>query len=223
MSNTNKIKIIFFSLFLVYFQNSFGQYQDFHSWSELTIEKKLTKKASLILQQDVRIQNNSTLFKDYITVIGASYKFNKHLKVRASYRFTYSYDIEDLFENEHRFYGDIRLKQKLQRFVFSYRFRYQLKYAHFNLNRWHHLRNRFSVKYNIPKSPFLPFAKYEFYYSLNNPVKNSIDRSKYTVGLEYGINKKLSVYTFYRLLIRREYFKIPTNRSILGIGIKVDI
>ena len=46
MSNTNKIKIVFFSVFVIYFQNSFGQYQDFHSWSELTIEKKLTKNPS---------------------------------------------------------------------------------------------------------------------------------------------------------------------------------
>jgi len=114
MSNTNKIKIVIISVFVIYFQNSFGQYQDFHTWSELTFEKKLNKKVSLIFQQDIRLQNNPSLFKDYITVFGVQYKFNKHLRIRGSYRYTYSYDIEDLFENEHRYYGDIKLKQKLK-------------------------------------------------------------------------------------------------------------
>jgi len=223
MNRNIKIFIFHAVILVLGFTNLFAQNQDFQSWNEISVEKKISKKVSLILNQDFRFQNNATLFKDYITVLGGHYKINKYLKIRGSYRFTYSYDVEDLYEYEHRFYGDIILRKKIDRFILGYRARYQLKYTEFDVNRWHHIRNRVNIKYNIPKSSFLPYAEYECYYSLNNPIQNTIDRNRYTVGLEYGVNDYLSVYSFYRLLIKREPYKDPYNGYILGLGLSFDI
>ncbi len=202
---------------------AFSQIEDFYIWNELSVKKKVNKKISLILNQDIRLQNNASLFKDYITVVGVEYSFNKKVKIRTSYRNTYSNNLEDGIGNEHRLYAALRLRHKINRFSLHYRARFQAKFINFDHNCWYHFRNRFTIKYNVPKIPLIPYAEYEFYYMLNNPVFNSIDRSRYTLGLEYGIFDYLEVYTFYRILLRREILKVPLNKYILGLGLSFKI
>lgn len=221
----SKLRLI---LFLISFQfvsviSVFSQTEDFQIWSKLSLKKKINKEITIIFQQDVRLQQNASLFKDYITFLGGQYSFNKSFKIRGIYRYTHSPTIEDGTINEHRFYADIMLRHKIDRFRLKYRGRYQLKYIQFDINRWHYLRNRFTVEYNIPKIPLTPYTEYEFYYSLNNPVENSVIRSRYTLGADYKINKRMSVYSYYRLIIRREYLKTPYNNYILGVGVKFSI
>ena len=139
------------------------------------------------------------------------------------YRYTYISLLEYTHINEHRFYADLLLQHKIENFKLKYRARYQVKYIKFNVNRLHYLRNRFSLEYRIPKTPLSTYAEYEFYYSLNNAVKNSVIRNRYTLGTGYKITDFMSVNIYYRLIVRREYLKIPYNNYILGLGVKFNI
>ncbi len=219
LGNKNNLKFTILILFLLSVTQTFSQIEDFYSWNELSVKKKVNKKITLILQQDIRLQNNASVFKDYVTVVGAQYSFNKKVKVRASYRYTYSNDLEYNIESEHRLYADLMLRHKINRFRLHYRARLQAKFVHFDVNCWYHLRNRFTIDYNIRKVPLVPYAEYEFYYSLNNPKYNSIDRSRYTLGLKYDVFDFMGVYTFYRILLRREQLRKPFNKYILGVGL----
>ena len=215
-------------LLFIYFQFLFvlsvsSQTEDFQIWSKLGIKKKVNKEISLIFQQDIRLQQNATLFKDYITFVGGQYAFNKKIKIRGIYRYTHSPTIEDGTVNEHRFYADLMLRHKIDRFKFKYRGRYQVKFVYFDISRLHYFRNRFTVEYNIPKIPLTPYAEYEFYYSLNNPYKNSIIRNRYTLGLDEKRKGDIGVYSYYRVILRREYLRIPYNNYIFGIGVKFNI
>lgn len=198
-----------------------AQINDFQSWNKLSIEKTLNKKVSLILQQDFRFDNNATHFNDYITVLGGHYVFNKYIKVRGLYRFTSTNDIEKGQEKEHRLYGDVILRYKIERVIFRYRARYQVKFVPTDINRWHHMRNRFTLKYDIPKTSLLPYVQYEFYYSLNHPAQNKIDRQRCALGLQFDINNYLSVSSFYKVQLKRVYDKIPKNDYILGLGASI--
>jgi hypothetical protein len=195
-----------------------AQINDFKSWNTLSIEKTFSKKTSLILQQEVRFDNNATHFNDYLTVLGGQYAFNKHLKVRGFYRYTLTNDIEDGQEKEHRLYTDVVFGYNIKRIILNYRTRYQVKFVQTEINRWHHIRNRFTVKYDIPKSSLLPYIQYEFYYSLNHPALNKIDRQRCALGIQFDINNDLSISSFYRVQFKREYGKTPKNDYILGLG-----
>lgn len=218
-----RVILLHISLLFLLIPSVFSQTEDFQIWSKLSVKKKINKEISLIFQQDIRLQQNATLFKDYITFLGGQYAFNKKIKIRGIYRYTHSPTLEDGTVNEHRFYADIMLRHKIDRFKLKYRGRYQVKFIQFDINRQHYLRNRFAIEYNVPKIPLSPYAEYEFYYSLNNPIDNSIIRNRYTLGADYKINNFMSIYSYYRIIVRREYLKIPYNNYILGMGVKFSI
>jgi len=205
-------------VFACLFTNAQVPTKDFQSWNSISVEKRIFKKYSILLDQDIRLDQNASMFKDYITVIGAHYVVNKYIKVRGLYRFTLSEDFEDGTSYEHRWYADGMLRYKPGRFIYGYRLRYQLSYEDLDANRFHHLRNRFTLKYDIPKSKILPYVGVELYYSLNDPIKNSVERSRYTAGIEYAISDYLGVSCFYRLQKRKTYGSKPYNRYILGLG-----
>lgn len=200
-----------------------AQEQDFQNWNNISVSKEIVNDLTASFEQELRLNNNASDIKDYITVLGAEYKINKYVKARGLYRLTVSNDIEKGSSMEHRWYGDAMLRYKLDRINFGYRCRYQLSYEDFDVNRWHHLRNRFSVKYDIPKSKILPYAQYEFYYSLNDPIQNNIEKTRYTFGVEYGLTDYLNLSTYYRIQKRRAYGSKPYDRYIVGISVSVEL
>ncbi|MFA6401319.1 MAG: DUF2490 domain-containing protein [Salinivirgaceae bacterium] len=82
-----------------------------------------------------------------------------------------------------------------------------------------HLRHKFSVKYNIAKTPLYPFAEIELYESLNNPVENSIQKVRYTAGLGYPITKYCTVETYYRLNEKSYSLIKPKKEYIFGLNL----
>jgi long-subunit fatty acid transport protein len=216
--NKTIIRPFFLIILLAMGFQTFSQIEDFQLWNGYSVEKELNKKISVGLEQEFRFKNNASQFEDYLTTLGGGYKINKYLKVRGAYRFNYAKSIEEGVKNEHRFNVDLMLRYKLDRFVLGYRARYQVEYEKFEYNHYHDLRNKFGVKYNIRKTDFVPFAEYEFNYSLNYPAGNSIYRNRYTFGVDYEISKQLSVYSYYRIQTRRIYDKKPYNYYILGLG-----
>ena len=217
----NKITIrLLFILVIVLAKGfeTFSQVEDFQLWNGYSLEKNFNKKVAVSVEQEFRIRYNASQFEDYLTTLGGSYKINKYLKAAGAYRFKYAQNIEDGIKNEHRFNIDLMLRYKFDRFILGYRARYQVEYEKFEYNHFHALRNKFGVKYNIRKSDFVPFAEYEFYYSLNYPAGNEIYRNRYTLGVDYEITDYLSVYSYYRIQTRRLYDKEPYNFYILGLG-----
>ena len=55
-----------------------------------------------------------------------------------------------------------------------------------------------SLFYNLPKSKLTPYTSVEFYHTLNNPQGNDLEKTRYTLGTEYKINKRSKLDLFYR-------------------------
>jgi len=202
---------------------SYSQIKEFQNWNSISIDKEITKKASLLFDEEFRFENNASQFQSTLTTLGAQYKISKYLKVKSLYRYTYANTFEDGVETEHRFSADVMMRYKTNRITFGYRARYQMEYINFDVNTWHTLRNKFSAKYDIPKSHFLPYVEYEFYYPLNNPIQNSITKNRYTLGAEYEIYKNVSLSAYYRIQIRQAYSKYALNKYILGLGASISL
>lgn len=65
----------------------------------------------------------------------------------------------------------------------------------------HKLRSRFSVTYDIKKSPFEPYAELEIYNQFDENL--TFDKVRYTVGTAYKINKEHKLKVYYRY---QDYF-----------------
>ncbi len=213
-----------FLLFLFIGVNSYGQAQDFELWNDITVEKILSKKISVLFREEVRFNENATMLDDWLTTVGGHYAFNQHIKIKVLYRYTLSKDQEDGNKNSHRICGDLTLRYKHNRLIGSYRIRYQTAYSQYNSSELghlpvQHLRNRFSLKYDIPKTPLMPYLAYEFYYSLNSIVGNSIQVNRVAAGFEYDLTKNLSTKVYYRFQKREALYIKAKNTYILGVSL----
>jgi len=212
--------LILVFIFVSAFQIS-AQDKDFQNWNEFTLEKKVSKKLSILLGEEFRFVNNATQFDKLNSSVGGDYSFNKYIGIGVFYRYTFSRDIEDGNSQKHRIYTDLKLSYKFHRITASYRGRYQNQtttafHDQEGISNEQYLRNRIKIKYNVPKIPATPYVEAEYYYCLNNPYGRFIDRSRYTFGADYSLSKDFSVGLYYRVQIRRESFNKPLNSYILG-------
>lgn len=216
--------LIFFTSLILLSVRGFAQEKDFQSWNEFELEKKLSKKLTLSLSEEFRFVNNATQFDKWASSFGGNYGINKYVEIGLFYRYAYSRDLDGENENGHRVYGDIAFSYKIQRVSASYRMRYQYQVttpyiSREGISNEQYLRNRIKVKYNVPKIPLNPYVEIEYYYSLNNPYGQDIDRSRYTLGADYSITKHLSAGLYYRIQYRRESFNNPQNSYVLGTSV----
>lgn len=210
--------------FLVFSFVSYSQEEDFQIWTELGLKKEIIDDVSLLLNQEFRFNENATTFDKWHSTLGVSYDINKYIRLRAMYRYTQNKDLEKGFEVAHRTLGDFILRKRVERFRLSYRLRYQMDYEKDFTGEALYmesqaLRNRFKVAYNIRKNPLTPFVSYEFLYRLNNPYGNSIERNRFTFGLDYNVTDNLSANVYYRYQTTSGNDVKARNFYITGIGL----
>lgn len=228
MSKHLRYFILFIVLLLFAEIHLWAQAKDFESWNTIEIKKSINEKFAVKAEQELRVNQNASALKKYIAVFGTEYMVCSYLKVKAHYRLTYNWDLEDGNTLNSRLYFDLQTKYKIHRFKFKFRERYQYKMPtygskEFALYPFHHLRHKLSIAYNIPNSKMEPFGEIELYQSLNNPVQNGIDKQRYTLGIELPIDKRFSMSVFYRYQKRNDYYRKPLKSYILGAEISIDL
>ena len=78
----------------------------------------------------------------------------------------------------------------------------------------HKLRSRLAVSYDVKNCAFEPFAEVEVYNQLDNAF--AYDKIRYTIGVEYKINKEHKVKAYYRY---QDYADVEeVSGHILGLG-----
>jgi hypothetical protein len=150
--------------------------------------------------------------------LGVSYNW---LNVDDDYKFSDDSIRTDYFQNRHRVNLQATWKYKVGNISFQLRERARVTYKDDSdrlkengkvnknrLNPEYAWRNRFKVSYDKKKMPWTPYVSFESYYLLNDPdpirFYNSsateytdrhsyFSKLRYTIGLEYKINKHHSV------------------------------
>lgn len=211
------------SLLCLFAYPAFSQNNDFESWNSLELETDITKRLSFSVEQELRLNNNATSLSDYVTQAGFSYELNNYIRLKGYYRFALKSDDDFQQEYEQRIIGDLWSRYEWERFSFYCRLRYQMsfipeQYAELGMETEQHFRQRFSLKYNVPKTPFTPFFEAEYYYILSHPIENYFDKSRYTLGFEHPVIKNLDAEVYFRYQQRRAITKKALDSYILGIG-----
>jgi len=231
-----------FILYLLIAPTVFAQvykFNDAQVWFNLYLEKKITKKWLVHLNEQDRFTNNVTHFNFAYADVGITYKITKNIKIMADYVFTQKRRPDESFSTYHQYYVAMTFKKDIKRWRFMYRNMFQFQYnnpftSSTGMIPYYYDRNKFIIKYELNKYYTL-YAAEELYIPLNSPVTKGLDRSRTFVGLFYNIFKhhQLELYFMYQSRIQnsdwfrqRNYYPfynyILEKDFVYGIGYSID-
>ena len=204
----------------------FAQQKDFGLWTAFELEKDLSKNLELDIAVENRLKDNLNQRDESFINTDISYRFGL-FAAGFGYRLTNNNEKEENYGYSHRFHWQFRIRPEWQRFSFDYRIRFQSQY--FNIQSTengfipeNYLRNKIKADYTIRKSKFEPSVSYELFYFINQTGNNYIHRKRFSLEMEYKINKNNSFQLSY-IIHETINEKDPVNRYILGIGYKLEI
>lgn len=223
---------------------AFAQNTDSGLEAAVSADYKLSKKASIGVEAELRTRNDFKTFDRWSLEVGGSYKLTKNIKIGAGYvlindnnieKINYTDDgeaIEDWTPSywgvRHRVNVSLTESAKFGRFGVSLRERWQYTYQpeaktkmyDFDLDDWTTTTIKGNGK-NVLRT------RLQLEYDINNfPVTpfasvelyNSweLDKTKYQAGLEWKISKKHSASLYYRFIDFTKRENNP-NRHVLGV------
>ena len=166
--------------------------------------------------------HNVTKVDNFFTAAGISYNFWNNFTLEGYYRYMRKNELEEVYSNIHKYWIDLQYDNRIRRWEFSLRTRYQSRYKNIKSSEQGyrpqvHSRNKASIAYDIYRSPLKPEIWCEVYYPLNNPEVKEIDKLRFGPELHYSINKSNRINIYY--IIEKEYsVKNPATNYVLGIG-----
>ena len=220
------ILLLAFSLITV---NRAQKQADAGMWNTITIEKELSKKIIVSVDQEFRLKYNYSTLNLFYTNISLDYKVFKGFKISPGFRFIQKYLKEDYFSFRYRLLLDASYKYELFHFLFCYRSRVQTEIRDYytsevgKIPEWY-WRNKFDIKYNFNK--FVPYIGTEVRYQIFDPknpaTNNGWHRARMYAGIDYKLNKGNSIGIYF--LKQQEYdIDDPNDLYIIGLQYALSI
>ena len=196
-------------VFLLSITNCFSQVEnDAGLWTTFTIQKKITKKISVVVDQEFRLRENFQRINLFYTNLGVDYKLNKYFKLSPSYRAIQKIRLDNTVSHRHRLSMDATIKKKFNKITLAERVRYQIEVQDYLT----------SSKGRLPEQFISCELRYQIRSWRGNDMfyNNSFHRIRNIVGADYEFNNKNSITLYY--LIQNE-FNINNLENIYIIGI----
>lgn len=221
---------------------------DFGIWSTVGVEKKINSKWSVGGEAEWRTRNNSRTSDRWSVEVFGEYKVLPCLKAAAGYKLiddnfpekisihtdgTYNNWRPSYWGVRHRFHVSLTGGVDWGNFKFSCRECWQYTYRSskttnrydFDNAYWEDtdvsgkggnvLRSRFQVDYNIPQCKVDPYVNVELFNAW------SVEKVRYTAGLEWKVKKKYIFEAFYRYQkLNGDDSDNEPDSNILGLGYK---
>ena len=150
--------------------------------------------------------------------MGVKFKLNKHFSFATKYR----YIAVPIKKNKRRLSFDMYYSLKKKHFPLSFKYRLRMQDTKkFNSTKQNtdYWRNKFTLGYNISKLVD-PFIAYELYFKFDN--KNEFRVKRFTFGLDWRLNKRMDLTTYYRLQ-QDINVKRPEKLNIVGLNFAYNI
>lgn len=212
-------------------------------WTSLGAKMQIAKGWSAAIEGENRTKDGFDGSERWSVGLSTSYKVLPWLRAAAGYTYIYQHTdsrttkkgniVDDYWQPRHRVFFSLTGSYKWQRLTFSLRERYQ--YTHhtgldvakydgdngsqkaderIEAKNRHSLRSRLQVEYNIQNCPLTPYASAEIYNDLAGGFQT--EKMRYTVGVDYDINKHHTLSAFYRYIDRTD--DDDADNHVIGIG-----
>jgi hypothetical protein len=205
---------------------AFAQNEDLNLWTSAGIEKKLSRRFSIALSEELRLKENISQFDMTYTNLGVKFKLSKKIRLSLYYRFIQKQRLDESMSFRHRIYGDVSFHFKFNRFLIVDRIRYQAQVKDYYSSEFgslpeDNLRNRLELKYDIKKKPIMPYIGGEIAYQFMNPAKpeqaDQLNLARIFTGLEFTILDNHSLDLFY--MVQQELnVKKPMRDYVIGLS-----
>ncbi len=229
---------------------------DFGIWTDIAVEKALSKKASVELEAEYRSEDNLKQNSRWAMGVFGEYKITKWLKAGVGYTFIYKYNEKytyhydapnkpnysdpnkyaEFWGTRHRVNVDLTGSLKLSDWKFSLRERWQYTYRPektidqrydfdkdkmdgkqktYKAKSKNTLRSRLQVAYSKKGLNIEPYANVELYNAW------SLEKVRYTVGLDWDFIKHNTLGVYYRYQDNSKDDDDTRNTHILGVSYKI--
>ena len=181
-----------------------AQDSDFGIWTSLEVKKKIFPGFDASFEGEFRTRNDVGTIDRWSAGVDLSYSINSYLKLGGAYNLINYNHPKREWEVGHRYSFYATGSYVWNRIELSLREKYQQTYrvgvseTASRANPKKIMRSRLQLAYNLPKSKLTPYTSVEFYHTLNNPQGNDLEKTRYTLGTEYKINKRSKLDLFYR-------------------------
>jgi len=217
----------------------FGQiyYNDAQLWFNLYLEKKISKKLDIHLNQQDRWTNNITQYGLGYADVGITIKFTKNIKLLADYVFAKKIKYNETYLTLHQYYLALVIKKDVRRLRFMYRNMFQVQYVNPYTSKSGYIpriydRNKLTIKYEATKR-FSYYVAGEVNVIVNNPNITGLTRSRLFVGTFFNTTKhqQLELYFLWQQQLQTTYwFKQNDNftwaplvrKFVYGIGYSIN-
>lgn len=207
-----------------------AQSESYGTWTSIDVEKKLDKW-ELGGSTELRTIYYLRLIDRWSVGLSADYKLMKNLKVGVDYQFMNTLDTKYMnYQLRNRFNVNAMGRLKIDRLTISLREKIQVTLKDdsnriktdgsidtYDSNPEWTWRNRLKLSYNISHFPVTPSFSVESFYQLNNPDGYSFDKFRYTLSLDYKINKSNSI-SVYGVLNTKPDSDDIYRKYILGVS-----
>jgi hypothetical protein len=210
------------SILLFFNYPNLAQINDAGIWTSYTLRKKVSKRITGNVTEQIRFDQNDTRLSYYNTEVGMDFKIKEYLIFSPNYRFIHKRQLNGTFVVANRFFFDLTANAKYRKFTFSLRARFQWQYSSvylkdFGFTPQYYNRDMWTIRYRLTKK-FHPYISQEYFIALNGPYVYRLTSSMSYVGIYYRVYKELNLNLYYMVQLIRNR-TIPRNNYITGIGI----
>lgn len=189
--------------------------QDALLWMNVSLEKKITRKVSLFVEPNIRVNQNISSVENIFSDFGLGYKFKGPFSASLNYRTGLNRNKELQFLSYHRVYVDGSFKEKIaDKIRIAIRLRYQQQISAAQREEdWDDVRKTVRVRLKLaPKwnKRITPSISNELFYRVNFEDRGW-NRMRISGGAEYAIDKRKSLELYY-----------THQRAILQMGTDVE-
>ena len=196
-------------LLIICIQSSYGL-DDNQSWTSVGFEKKLPYSFKLQFEQELRLDNQLSTFKQTFSEFSLSYSVFKGFKIELPFRYmTY----KDKTKQRVSFSGSY--KYSFKPVSLKHRTKYQRTYEKGEIPE-ELIRNKLSINYRLNKK-IEPYVSGEFI-QLFDATNYPLDETRFSFGLTYKLPKKNSIKIFYTLKNEDKTKKNPDEIGVFGLS-----
>ena len=196
-------------LLIICIQSSYGL-DDNQSWTSVGFEKKLPYSFKLQFEQELRLDNQLSTFKQTFSEFSLSYSVFKGFKIELPFRYmTY----KDKTKQRVSFSGSY--KYSFKPVSLKHRTKYQRTYEKGETPD-ELIRNKLSINYKLNKK-IEPYVSGEFI-QLLDATNYPLDETRFSFGLTYKLPKKNSIKIFFTLKNEDKTKKNPDEIGVFGLS-----
>ena len=196
-------------LLIICIQSSYG-IDDNQSWTSVGFEKKLPYSFKLQFEQELRLDNQLSTFKQTFSEFSLSYSVFKGFKIELPFRYM---AYKDKTKQRVSFSGSY--KYSFKPVSLKHRTKYQRTYEKGEIPE-ELIRNKLSIMYKLNKK-IEPYVSGEFI-QLLNAQNYPLDETRFSFGLTYELPKKNSMKIFYTLKNEDKTKKNPDEIGVFGLS-----